>query len=306
MKLRSVRYLTAEGFKNIWVNRLMSIASIGVLSACMLLMGFTLSLSMNVDEAMTDLENQNVVMVYVKDSYTREQAQALKKKIGGLSNVKETVFITREEGAERMKTQLGEYADLFAWLKKNPLPDSVQVTFKDLNEFEKTLKTISAMEGVESVRDRRDIVKLMTGIRKAINTAGFWIIGLLVVISLVIIANTIRITMHNRRREIGIMRAVGATSGFIRFPFLVEGILLGILSSCIAVVLLYFLYSTVMDALLANIPQDLVSFRTVAFRQFAFRIFGIFLGIGAVAGLLGSSFSITKYLRREGSAISGN
>lgn len=304
MKLRSVRFLTAEGFKNIWVNRLMSIASVGVLAACMLLMGFTVSLSMNVGQAMDELEDQNVVLVYIEDDLSREEALTVQKKIDRISNVKSTLFITREEGAERMKDILGEHADLFEWLEKNPLPDSVQVTFEDLSKMEDTLKSLKVLDGVASIRDRRDIVKLMTGVRRAINTAGFWIIGLLVVISLVIIANTIRITMHNRRREIGIMRAVGATSGFIRFPFLVEGILLGLISSILAVILLYFLYSTVMDVLLSNIPQDLVTFKTVPFRQFAFRIFGIFLSIGTFAGLLGSSLSITKYLRKEGSAIS--
>lgn len=352
MKLRSVRYLTGEGIKSVWVNRLMSLASVGVLIACMLLIGVAISLSYNVDAALGNLEQQNVVMAYFEDEaavqygnqtsstvsntdssaqgsassgdssdlssalsgtssqaaaatqddrnyLTEEEARALCDRIAAIDNVATVEFISSEEGLARMlETMDAADANYFTWLEdENPLSNAAKVTMTDLSKFDQTVASIEALDGIESVYHQRDLAMKITSIKDGIGIAGVWIIGLLLVIALVIVSNTIRVTMYNRKLEISIMKAVGATNAFIRTPFIIEGITIGLLSAGLTSGILYFVYKAVISAM-----QDALSLTAVVpFSSFGFKIFGLFAIIGVVAGLLGSSIMISKYLRKEGS-----
>lgn len=300
MKLRSVKYLTGEGLKNLWVNRLMSIASIGVLVACMLLMGVAALFSVNVDKAFNAIQQQNVVMAFFKDDAAKEQCDQAVADIKALANVANVEYVSREQGLAQVKDSMSaQYADIFENFGNEAaqvLPNGARISFKDLEKYDATVAQIKTVANVGSVNDAKKLTEQIVGIRNIINVAGIWIIGLLLITALVIIANTVRITMHTRKLEISIMKAVGATNNFIRLPFIVEGISLGIIASLFTTGTLYFVYRFSLNA----ITQQM-NINPVAFKDVYLYLLGIFVLVGIATGVIGSSFSLGKYLRKEGS-----
>ncbi len=298
MKARSVKFLTASGLKNIWSHRLMSIASVGVLVACMLMMGIAVVLTFNIDNVVSTLEDQNVVLVFFDDEMSEEDAIVTCTKLQEVDNVKSVDFISKSEGLDRQKELMGnEYEELFNWIAdENPLPDGAQVTMDDINEFDQTLVRLRAVDGVKSVRDQRNVAATLAAVRSIINKAGFWVIALLLVISLVIVSNTVKVTMYTRKLEINIMKAVGATNSFIRLPFIIEGMALGVIAGVLSMGLLYLLYKSAEQTFF-----ETFSTRFVPFTSFGWYVFGGFMLMGILIGSIGSALSISKYLRYEGS-----
>ncbi|MBQ4155198.1 MAG: ABC transporter permease, partial [Clostridia bacterium] len=247
MKLRSVRYLAVEGFKNIWLHRLMTLASVCVLVSCMLLIGVAVLLSFNVEKAFGTLKDSNVVSVVLKDDekkpIKKEEALLIEQEIKKIANIKTTKYVSRDESADSFRESMGSIYDEF-FEDNNFLPTKIEVTFEDQAKYEKTIAKIGQIEGVEYVNFSEGLTEKLVGIQNVINTAGFWIIGLLLITALVIISNTIRITMASRRLEISIMKAVGATNSFIRLPFIVEGITFGLVSAVATTGLLYLVYNS--------------------------------------------------------------
>ncbi len=299
--MRSTRYLIREGFKNVWNNRLMSIASIGVLVAVMVLIGAASLLSVNVDKMLSGLQAQNVVMVYTDDNATEEQARAAFQKVQSLDNVLNAEFITQAQGVQSLVDSMGsQYEELFKFVddgdqKGSWLPFGMRVSFKDLTKFDDTITQIKAIDHVDHVNDSRELTMKIVNIRSLVNTAGLFIIALLFITALVIIANTIKITMHSRKLEISIMKAVGATNHFIRTPFVIEGIILGIISAVISTVAVYGAYTLVEDKV-AAMNASLIPFSNVVWYLLL-----MFVGLGVITGCIGSVISIGKYLRKEGS-----
>lgn len=329
MKLTSVKYLVSNGFKNIWLNKLMSIASIGVLVACMSVIGLAVALSINVDFALSQLEKENVVMVFFDDrnsalysesnlnsetgtyneitekDYTIhnfEEAIKLCAEIEKLDNIATVEYFTGEDSLNDQMATMGDQAKffesfLFSDDYGNPMPSGARVSFVNLEKFDETLNSLEGMKGVDSTSSTRDLAEKITLIKHAISIVGFWIVAILLLISLMIVSNTIRVTMYSRKLEISIMKAVGATDSFVRLPFMIEGVTIGLLSAVITVVILYFVYKAVAGTIL-----NVMTIATlIPFGDFFWIIFGIFAGIGVFAGLFSSAFMINKYLRKEGS-----
>lgn len=298
MKVRSFRYLTVEGLKNIWVNRLMSIASIGVLVACMLMMGVAIILALNADKALGQLEEQNVVMAYFSDDLSEDEARAACDQISKIDNVASAEFISRAEGLQRqMETMDDDQKEYFQWLEDdNPLPDSAKVTLNDLSQFDSTVERIKNTSGVDHINEQRELAMKISSIKHALTIAGGGVIALLLLIALVIVANTVRVTMYSRKLEISIMKAVGATNSFIRLPFVVEGVVLGLLSAGLTTGIIYLVYKAAM-----GIMETALNIKAIPFSQFVWPLFGIFAAMGILTGLVSSIFMISKYLRKEGS-----
>ncbi len=296
MKLRSVRYLTVEGFKNIWLHRLMTLASVCVLISCMLLIGVAVLLSYNIQTSFGALKDNNIVMVSLTDSTTEAQAKSIEQKIKDIKNVKSTKYVSKAEAAQSFRESIGSMYDEFFKDDDSFLPMKVEVVLKDLEKYEKTVSTIEKIEGVEYVNFSPELTKKLASIQNVIYTAGFWIIGLLLITALVIIANTIRVTMASRRLEISIMKAVGATNNFIRLPFVVEGIIFGLVSAIATTGILYLVYNSTIDKI-----REFGFLNLIPYKDVVWYLFGGFCLIGIVAGTLGSLISISKYLRKEGS-----
>ena len=307
MKLRSFRYLVGEGFKNIWLNRLMSLASVGVLVACMLIMGVALVLSENVNKAMGDLKNQSVVMVYFDKELTDEECKTSFEKVKTVDNVNAEAaeYITSDEGLNGIiidtfgEDYTEEQAAVFERLREkgNPLPNGARIQLNDLGKFDQTVEEILSVSGVSEINSQRDLAKKINNISIVVRNGCLWIIGLLLIIAFVIVSNTIRITMFSRKLEISIMKAVGATDAFVRIPFIVEGMIIGLISALLSEGILYFCYRVATE----TIVNTLGTTDIVKYGEMAWWLLLVFAGIGVVSGVLSSVFIISKYLRKEGS-----
>lgn len=336
MKLASAKYLVGEGFKNTWTNRLMSLASVGVLVACMVVIGLALLISENVSKAIGNLEQQNVVMAYMEDYswalygngeekapqtdkadktdekadkngikpsdyviHNEEEAKALCDKIAELDNVADVTLVTSKEGLESIKGAMFEgQEEYFSFLDDdNPLPTSAKITMKDMALFDETLSEIEKIDGIGIIRSHDGMADTIIAIKDGIGVAGIWIIAILMLIALVIVSNTIRVTMYNRKLEISIMKAVGATDTFVRIPFIVEGMLIGLISALIAEGLLYFCYRVATETIITTLKTTDI----VKYSDMALPLLLVFIGIGLFAGIIGSIIIISKYLRHEGS-----
>ena len=300
MKGASLKYLTKEGFRNVWVNRLMSLASVTVLLACLVIIGLGAMIFFNINSLLDNIERQNVIMVYVADEATEEQTAAMGGYIENMNNVQSVIFVSKEEAFEAQLESMGEDAALLEGLDENPLPDAYKVVVTDLTQFDKTVEELKSMDFVDTVRENSDIADKLIDIRKAVTIVIAGMVGLLFIVSLFIISNTIRITMFSRKLEISIMKAVGATNWFIRWPFMIEGMLLGIISGLLSFGVLAGLYQG-----MVYVFKDMLSlFTPVAFGEYAGYILLIFMGIGIFTGSFGSLISMGKYLKEQGSVVS--
>lgn len=331
MKIGSVKYLIGEGFKNVWVNRLMTIASVGVLVACMVIIGFAILLTENVNMAVGQLEQQNVVMAYMKDYswalydddarkdnenssttqnnddskpkdsdyiiHNEAEGKKLCEEIAKLDNIASVEYVSGEEGLEDIKQSMAPgQEEYFNFLDEdNPLSAAAKITMKDMSLFKQTIEEIEKIEGVDKIQSQTDLAEKITALKKGITVAGVWIIAILVIIALVIVSNTIRVTMYNRKLEISIMKAVGATDAFVRMPFVVEGMIMGIISAIIAEVLLYFCYRVATETIVAQLGA------IIEYGDLAWWLLLIFIGLGVLSGIIGSVIMIGKYLKHEGS-----
>lgn len=304
MKKRRSRigYLTKEGFRNIRVNHLMSIASIAVLMSCLVMMGAAFMVIVNVNNVMSEIESQNVVMVYLKDEVQGEALTEMREKITLMQNVKKCEFVDKETAFKQQLEELDTDATYFEGVE-NPLPDLFKVSVSDMTKFDKTVAELKTLDGVDSVRDNREIAQTLVKIRQTIFYVSIGVIAVLLLISLFIIANTVRITMYSRRLEINIMKSVGATNWFIRWPFMVEGMVLGAISGILSLAVVWGLYMLVQSSVSSMLAMVSRGFTTVSFLDYIVYILVAFLVIGIVSGGIGSLISIQKYLKERGGVV---
>lgn len=302
MKGSSLKYLTHEGFRNIWVNRLMTLASVTVLLACLVIIGVGAMAFFNIDVLLDKVEAQNVVMVYVEMESDDLATSSVGVELQKMDNVENCEFVPKEDAFREQIKSMGGDSAVFDGFTECPLPDAYKVTLKDLSQFSVTVDQIKAMPNVSSVRENGDLASKLLSIRRAVTIVSIGLVAMLFLVALFIIANTIRITMFSRKLEINIMKAVGATNWFIRWPFLVEGVLIGVIASALSLGVLWGLYELAVVSF-----SDLLGslgFGLVPFSQYALQIFGVFLGIGVFTGGVGSMISMNKYLKEQGSVVS--
>ena len=294
----SLGYLTREGFRNLYVNRLMSIASISVLFSCMVMIGAAFMIMVNINMFIGSVEDQNVIMVFVEDEATEEQTKVLGESIKAQDNVSKCTFISRESSFEQLKNDMGDSSVLFEGLDSNPLPDAYEVVLEDQELFDETVESLAKLDNVLHIRENRQLAAKLSGLRNTVSYVSIGIISLLLIVSLFIVSNTIRITMDSRRLEINIMKSVGATRWFIRWPFMVEGMMLGVISGVLALLAVWGIYAAVSRSLVSML-SGLGMTGVAPFGKYALILLAVFLGLGLVAGAFGSAVSITRYLREK-------
>ncbi len=297
----NISYLTKEGVRNVWSNRLMSLASVAVLTSCLVLIGCAFMLFVNINAMLENVEDQNVIMVYLNDDITDDQINKAGQDIRMIPSVESADFISKEISYEQQLESLGEDAILLEGLEDNPLPDAYKVTLSDLSQYDSVLTMLSSVENILSVRGNSDLASQVRQIRTGVTYISIGIIVMLLAVSLFIIANTVRVTMYNRRLEISIMKAVGATNWFIRWPFIIEGVVIGIFSGCISLLFVYGLYTLTMNSL--GSIFTLFGSAAIAFSAYAIQMLLTFIAIGVLAGVFGSIFSMGRYLKEQGSVV---
>jgi cell division transport system permease protein len=261
-------YLIREGLRSLWQNKMMTLASVAVLSACLLLIGAAGLLSVNLNAAMQTIEDQNEVEIFILDCATEDQQTALANTIKNDATLQNYVYVSKQDALNEMKQKFGEDNPLLeGYEEDNPFPASYRVQLKDLATLKDTVAVYEALEGIEQINAPTDVADTLLSVSNLVTTVCFVFVAILVGVSLLIISNTIRLTVFNRRREINIMKYVGATNWFIRIPFLVEGMAIGLISALIAFGLITLGYGSVMDMLaqttspfIANLSSGMVPY----------------------------------------------
>ena len=300
----SLRYLIKEGFRNTWTNRMMSIASICVLMSCLVLIGSASMIFLNMDSLLSRIEEENVIMVYIKDDANQAAIDTMGQEIKALGTVKELEYVPKEKAwAQQLETMEDAQATFFTQISSDiPLPNAYKVTVADLGKFDQTVKGLKGLQNVDTIRENKDLAQKLVSIRQGITVISIVIIGVLFAISLFIISNTIKLTVYSRRLEISIMKSVGATNSFVRLPFVVEGMILGIVSGAVSLGLVWGLYELAVRQFGALLRS--LSLSALPFAPYALQMLGIFVAIGIVSGVGGSMITMRKYLNKEGSEIS--
>ena len=300
-KTMNLRYLTHEGIKNIGINRLMSLASVAVLMSCLVMIGSAFMLFLNVDSLLKNIQAQNVIMVFADLDADDATVAQLKENIGKLDNIASIDFVPKEDAYKQVISSLGDNASILSGVDDSFLPDGFKVTVSDMEFFTKTVNDIRGLPNVYSIQQNSDLAARLEKIRTAVSYISIGIVILLLIVAIFIIANTIKITMFSRKLEISIMKAVGATNSFIRWPFLVEGVTLGILAAILAWGILYGLYALTGEALLTIF--GVLGGSLVSFWDYAVYIGIAFVVVSIIAGGFGSIISIGKYLKEQGRVV---
>ena len=239
MKWSSFKYLVRQGIHSLGTHSMMTFASIGVLTVCLVLTGIAYLFSVNVDSLIDYLGSQNETVVYLNPDLNEEQTAAVDTAIRSISGVSGVEYVSKEDVLSTYKGYMSEqYADLWdAFDNDNPFKANYRVTVKDLDDIQRISDELSAIEGVDSVSAPLAMSNVFVQVQDVVTFAGYGLVAVLAVVAVVVISNTIRITVFARRREINIMKYVGATNGFIRLPFFVEGMAAGLISAFIASVI---------------------------------------------------------------------
>ncbi|MCL2857481.1 MAG: permease-like cell division protein FtsX [Oscillospiraceae bacterium] len=300
MRLHNIGYLLKEGFKNVARNRMMSFACIGVLVACMLLIGGAAMVSLNVNAMVDFVEDQNEFVIVLEDWMSESDIAAMDSRLAGFENIASFEFVSRHQSLEDLIADAGDEAALYIDLRgeENPLPDRYIVSVSDIAYLSQTVRQLEAVHGIERVNYAGEVSDILVAVRRAVAYAGMVVVGILIVVSLVIITNNIKLTVFARRKEISIMKYVGATDAFIRMPFLVEGVIIGLSSAIIAFLVLGFGYTY----MIGWIGEQFVGVgplfeRAVDFWLIAPYVFGAFAGLGVFVGLVGSGSYVRRYLK---------
>ena len=294
MKVRTIEYYIREVFISLRRNNWMSVASIGTVAVSLFIFGMFLMMVMNMNKLAENMESQVQINVYLLDKVDREQARDIEKDLKEIEGVESVGFVTKDEAMERFKDRLGDQKTLLDALDKtNPLPDSFEVTVTNPDLVKTAAEKMEKIDGVECAKYGQDVMEHLFEITRLLRIFGFTLMLVLAFATLFIISNTIRLTVFARRKEIAIMKYVGATDWFIRWPFVMEGMVLGLFGSIIAAMVLRTAYT----AMAEKVYETLAFFPLIPEQPFLTYITIVVVISGMVVGAIGSAVSIKKFLK---------
>jgi cell division transport system permease protein len=293
-----IGYTVKQTFSQIGRNKGMSFTAVLAITAMMLILGLFFTAFVNVDLfANVIKQDYNVLEVYLDDGDSSSQIKSIGEKLSSMKGVEKTTYRTKEEALKIMKKRWGENGYLLDNLGDNPLPNSYLVYVKDKSAADRVSENAAAIDGVEDVKYYQDTVRKLQKITNFIQVASVVTMTFLIIVSIIIVANTIKLTVFNREKEIGIMKYLGATDWFVRGPFLLEGIFIGIVSALIATGLVYVIYQKVIDVVGTDIMR-MLSVPVVSANYLITNLLIIFLALGVGVGTCGSIISIRRFLDR--------
>lgn len=290
----NVGYFIREGCRSIFTHGFMSFAAVCMIVACLLIMGSFSLVAVNLNNMLGELERENEFIAYIDDSLTEEAAKALQPTLESIPNVSSVVFVTREEAMEEfMKGK--ENQALFQELPAEVLRNRFRIHVSDIENMGTTVSLVEQVSGVASVRAELEIAKGFVTVRNIAGAVAVILITILLIISLFIIDNTIKLTTFTRREEIAIMKMCGATNWFIRWPFLIEGMILGLAGALLAFFLQWGIYSLIQNAIIHSDEISLITM--LSFASLAGSVLKIFIVTGFAIGVVGSLLAIRKFLQ---------
>mgnify|MGYP004453363515 FL=1 len=300
MKLSSMNYLFSQGIKNIWTNRIMSFTSFCILMVSLLLIGFSTLCIANINSIVGSVENKNEVIIFLDDDVTDDDIEQMGTKLRNMDNIAEVNFYSKEEAFEEIKAGIENSDELFNYVgEESPLPDSYRVKVKDIEKMSRTLMDINQLNGIYTVKAPNDFVKILTELKSFISLLSVVVLGALVVVSLVIILNASRASVDMRKREIAIMRFVGATNSFIKIPFFVEGMTIGVLAGLVAAVITVIGYRELNNVLMQDttIWTAMGITGLISLNDIIWKIFIGYIAAGALISAVGTVMSTRKYVK---------
>jgi cell division transport system permease protein len=291
MRRHVVRYWFTEGIRGIFLHAFSSFAAVGVITACLLIMGSFMLVAVNVQGLVTELEQSSDITLYVDESLSLSSARSLGSRISEIDNVFLAEFVTGEEALETFAEDFDPV--LVEGLPRDLLQHRYRIFLVDVMFAEETVNRLYNLPGVDDIVIDRDLLEALINIRQIVRMVSAALIAALLIVSLFIMQNTIKLATFERREEIAIMRVVGATKGFIRNPFVVEGFILGSLAGLLAYLVLSFTYSRFSETLLEPVGM----FAPVSFSELWLPVLAAFILTGFLVGVSGSVMTIRKYLR---------
>lgn len=299
MRLNSFKYLVKQGFTGLWFNRINSFASLCVVTISLLMVGVSLLVSFNINRMIGSIESRNELIVMLEDDVPENNIIALGEQLEKNPNIFEVTFYTRDQAWADMQEGMGEDEKaLFQYMSRNPLPDSYKVRVNDLSELSKTAAQIEKLEAVELVKSPDDFAKILTSVRNVSAILFTAVTVSLLVVCFVIISNSTRASVYARRREISIMRYVGASNSFVEIPFFVEGMIIGILSAGIAFGLTWLAYAEIFGMISSDVSMLSIFGLSsiIPFEQIALPTGLAYLAFGIVLSAIGTVISTRKHL----------
>ena len=300
MKYNILGYLIGEGFSNVFKNKKSTGASLMIMCATMIIFGIFLILGENINHFVDQVESEQGMQVFVKNEATQEQIDELGEKIRAIDGVSTVEFVSKDEALEQMKERFGDKQDLLDGYEgeNNIFTASYVVTLTDLTKSKTVQDQINTYtDVVKKITSKDEVVTTLINLANGIKIVTGVILVLLIIISIFIIANTIKLTVHARRKEISIMKYVGATNNFIRWPFIVEGMIIGILASIISIIIVGVAYTFIADKLVNVEFMQLINMSLISFSDMFNSIILVYMLLGIGIGVLGSLISMRKYLK---------
>lgn len=287
-------YFVREGLSSVFVHGFTSLAAMLVIAACLMITGIFTLVSYNLDLQIQDLESKSEIVIYIDESVSREDAQALKDRILTIENIKTAEFVTKEELFENYLDGLGDDAYVMEELREdNPLRDSYEITMKDVSLHQQTVEALEGLEGVASSSSMQEASERLFQLRQVVRMICVTLVALLGGVSVFIIANTVKLAMFARKEEIAVMKMVGATNHFIRAPFVVEGMFLGMCAALLAFFVQWGVYAYVT----AQLAEGTAILTMVPFSTVWSPALGLLLGAGLLLGTGGSVITIRRFLK---------
>ena len=288
------KYFIKEGFGNIFLHGFMSFAAVSIIAACLLITSCVTLIAVNIDIKIKDLQAESEIVVFIDENVPRSAAQALESRLLEIDNIHSAEFLQIEAELDQYREQLDENASLLDGFDdtNNPLRDSYHIRLKNIEQMESTVDEIRQIQEIKNIRVDEDTVSMLVKIRKVFEIVSLVLVAALGGISLFIISNTVKLALFARREEIAIMKMVGATNWFIRWPFIIEGFVIGVMGSIIAFFAQWGIYYKLSDVVSTTIGV----FSLVEFRTILTPVLGIIVLAGALIGVLGSALTIRKFL----------
>ncbi len=295
MKYNIIGYFLSEGFRNVFKNKKSTISCLGIMCVTMLMFGVFFAIGQNVQNVIKQVEEQQAMQVFIKPDATEQEITDLGTKIREIEYVNKAEYVTKEDALNTVKTWLKDSQGLLEpYAKNNPFKASYVVTLTDLSKIQEVESKIAILEQVNNITVRNETINRLLDIANGVKTVSAVILVLLIFISIFIIANTIKLTVHARRKEISIMKYVGATNGFIRWPFMVEGIIIGVVSAMFSVLVLGLAYNYITGR--ATGMAQTIQINLLQFSDTFSLLILIYLVLGIGIGTIGSAISMKKYL----------
>lgn len=295
MRRYRVSYFFVQSVKGLVRNGVMSLASIAVLMSCLVVLGAFSMLVFNIDYNLEELGSLNEIDVFVELKATDEEIAAIEKQINSLDNVATVQYVSKEEAYESEKKKYSDHPELFSQIEEEDdvYPAMFRITYADNDRVSTLGYQLEHIEGIYKVNYRSDIATTIENVKNTVILVFTWFLALLLVVSVFVIINTIKLAVFSRRQEISIMRYVGATNWFIVLPFVFEGLLIGIISSVIAFFIDWYAYGYLTGAVIG----DIQFLKVIPFGDIRLPILLAFVGIGIFTGVVGSVISLRKYLK---------